>query len=131
MSIPPALGVFPKVNLRGQPQWVPGDFDLHLIDGDPEIHIHVLNDGTAGEPMVGFACGKPSTFEVNLGWYETVHVLEGRADVEVGGAVVELGPGDATTFFPGRVARWTIIEPITEFFVMSDARPADSDGSDA
>lgn len=130
MPTPPNLGALPKLNINGQPTWIPGDFELDLIDGDPAIHLHLLHDGSSGEPMVGFATGEPSTFAVNLSWYETVHVIEGKAIVEVDGSVVELGPGDATTFFPGRIARWTIIERITEFFVMSDAKQH-RNGSDA
>nr|WP_218681417.1 cupin domain-containing protein [Rhodococcus qingshengii] len=120
MSAPIPLGILNKVSLEGQPAWTPADFDLRLINGDPEIHLHLLNDGSAGEPMVGFARGQCSTFEVELDWYETVHIIGGRARIEVDDVTMELGPGDATTLFPGRVARWTIFEPITEFFVMSE-----------
>uniref|UniRef100_UPI001C4DF06E cupin domain-containing protein n=1 Tax=Rhodococcus qingshengii TaxID=334542 RepID=UPI001C4DF06E len=74
-------------------------------------------------PLVGFAKGRPSTFSVTQSHHETVHVLEGRASVEVDGRKVSLGPGDATTFYAGRVARWTIVEPLLEFFVMSPIGP--------
>jgi hypothetical protein len=51
---------------------------------------------------------------------ETVFILEGRLTIEVEGEdALELTAGSSASFNRGVTARWTIHEPVVEFFVYS------------
>ena len=126
----PMTSVFPKVSINSG-SWERGDFDLTLIQGDPQIHLRLLSDGSQGEPMAGFTCAQPAVFEARLDAYESVYILEGLAEVKVDGAVVQLGPGDGTTFWPGKTSRWTIRERIVGFVVISAVDPTNQGWSPA
>lgn len=51
---------------------------------------------------------------------ESIFIVQGRLSLGIGGApAVELGPGGAATLNKGVSTRWTIHEPVVEFFVYS------------
>ena len=63
---------------------------------------------------------QPDVYEARFEMNETVMILEGRVRVEiVDGPTVELGAGDCASFVKGTVGRWSILEPVREFFVYS------------
>lgn len=52
---------------------------------------------------------------------ETIHVLEGRVQIDiVDGPKFDLGPGDTAAFFKGTVGKWRVVEPLRQFFVYSN-----------
>ena len=64
------------------------------------------------------ASDQPDAHEVEFEHDETIHVLKGRARVEViDGPTVELRVGDSAAFYKGTVGRWTLLEDFEEFFV--------------
>lgn len=102
--------------------WEAAEFDLRLLDGDPDLRVLIVHDGDAAGsgPSAGFAKVAPSSFEITLEWDEAVHVVEGAATVAVdGGEPVELAPGTGAYFPRGAVCRWTVSEPLLEFFALS------------
>ncbi|GAB3616730.1 hypothetical protein GCM10027416_12870 [Okibacterium endophyticum] len=51
---------------------------------------------------------------------ETIHIVEGRITIEVeGGVTHDLTPGMSASLNRGTATRWTIHEPVVEFFVYS------------
>lgn len=102
--------------------WEAADFGLTVFDGDPDVRVSMTYDGeaTGSGPTVGFARVGRSRFEVTLTADESIHVIEGDATIEVDGASrVELSPGVAAFFPRGAVCRWTVREPVLEFFALS------------
>jgi uncharacterized cupin superfamily protein len=62
----------------------------------------------------------PEVVEVPFPMHETIHVLEGKVEIEVvGGPTFVFGPGDSGSFVKDSVGRWRILEPLRQFFVYS------------
>lgn len=103
--------------------WESADFGLTLFDGDPDVHVSMTYDGQAAGsgPTVGFATIGRSRFEITLTADESIHVVEGDATIEVeGDGSIELAPGTAVFIPRGAVCRWTVREPVLEFFALSN-----------
>ena len=102
-----------------------------------ELELRPFEFGTGDEPaqLLGLAsstnddclqhglweCG-PGQFELRFTWYETVYVLEGRAEVEnlETGVKHILAPGDFATFQKGSTWRWRIPWRFRKVFTVVD-----------
>lgn len=87
-----------------------------------EVHWIRKEDVEAGFVQVGLWRAtpeqQPGVHEAIFAHNETIHILKGRIRVEiVGGPTVELSAGGIASFVKGTTGRWTIIEPVLEFFI--------------
>lgn len=62
----------------------------------------------------------PEPFDLVSHGDETIHLLEGAIRIEpADGEAFTLRAGDVASFNDGTRSRWTILEPVLEFFVYS------------
>lgn len=73
-------------------------------------------DGSSATGL--WACDGPSTFEWQFGGDETVHLLEGRVEVEYRGQRFTINTGDAATFHAGTRAVWHVPQYAKKVFVL-------------
>ena len=73
-------------------------------------------DGSGATGM--WACDGPSTFEWRFGSDETVHLLEGKIEVEYLGRHFTLNPGDTATFHQGTRSVWHVPQYAKKVFVL-------------
>jgi uncharacterized protein len=86
--------------------------------------IRRFGEGGRGTSAAGFWVvspeDAPEPFTVVGEADESIYLVDGRLSLEIdGGPAVELGPGSAATLNRGVSTRWTIHEPVVEFFVYS------------
>lgn len=87
-----------------------------------EVHWIRNEDGEAGFSQVGLWRATPeqqtSIHEAVFEHNETILILKGRIRIEiVGGPTIELSEGGIASFVKGTTGRWTILEPVLEFFI--------------
>lgn len=89
-----------------------GEFDVDprwILAGDPVFTGTELARSPDGSSVSGlWACEGPTTFEWHFGSDETVHLLEGRVDVEYMGRRFSIAPGGTATFHAGTKAIWHV-----------------------
>jgi uncharacterized protein len=74
-----------------------------------------------GKELIGqWACDGPTTFEWRFGSDETVHLLEGRVEVNYRGERFVLNPGDTATFHAGTRATWHVPAYARKVFVLQE-----------
>lgn len=67
-----------------------------------------------------WSCEGPTVFEWVYGTDETIHVLEGGAEIEYLGTHLSIGPGDTVFFRSGTKATWTVKDRIYKSWVLHD-----------
>lgn len=94
----------------------------NVVEGSARAGMHVLREtrtAAGGQLVAGVWESQPCTIDLTFEGDETVHVLSGRATVEVGDETVEMTPGTISSFASGESARWRIHEPFRQFFVLN------------
>lgn len=94
----------------------------NVVEGSARAGMHVLRESRTArgaQLIAGVWESQPCKLELTFEGDETVHVLSGRANVEVEGRTVELTQGTIASFATGERARWTILEPFRQFFVLN------------
>ena len=80
-----------------------------IRSGQPNFRATETSRSPDGESISGlWACDGPSSFEWTFGLDETVHLLEGKVEVEYLGRQFTLRPGDTASFHAGTRAVWTV-----------------------
>lgn len=89
-----------------------------LIEGDPKPRIKFATFSPEGGLVSGIWTCEPAVFRFDYATFdETIHVLAGYADVQIGNEITKLRPG-STVYFPrGASSVWTVHEPIHKYFV--------------
>lgn len=98
------------------------EIGLENVVGDPAMRVHELRSTTGhlGEVWAAVVTIEPCTFDYRFAGDETIHVLEGRATVELDGArAVELTPGTIASFSRGSSSRWHVLSRLREFAVLT------------
>jgi len=99
-----------------------GRFDVDpswVKSGTPNFRGTNTAQAPDGSSVTGlWACDGPSTFEWQFGSDETVHLLEGRVDVEYLGKRFTLNPGDNAVFHSGTRAVWHVPRYAKKVFVV-------------
>lgn len=91
----------PMQNFSVDPSWVKS--------GVPNFRAVETARSGDGKHVTGmWACDGPTTFEWTFGLDETVHLLEGRVEVEYFGKRFVIEPGDTATFLAGTKATWHV-----------------------
>ncbi len=89
-----------------------GEFNVDprwILAGAPVFKGTELARSPDGSSVSGlWACEGPTTFEWHFGGDETVHLLEGRVDVEYMGRKFSIAPGGTATFHAGTKAIWHV-----------------------
>ncbi len=67
-----------------------------------------------------WSCDGPATFDWSYGVDETVHILEGMAQIEYLGETLVLKVGDTAFFQAGTKATWTVPQRVSKSFVLHD-----------
>jgi uncharacterized cupin superfamily protein len=93
-----------------------------IIEGDPQAKAHILRDteGPGAHVIAGVFMSQPSVAKYVFAMNETVHVLEGEAEIEIDGETITLGPGSVASFAKGATSIWRVKSPIKDVFVLSD-----------
>lgn len=68
-------------------------------------------------------CEGPATFEWTYEVDETIHILDGEAQIEYQGSQLTLGAGDTAFFQQGTKATWTVPNNVYKSFVLHDIGP--------
>ena len=77
--------------------------------GAPNFRGTAISQSPDGKTSAGlWACDGPSTFEWSFGSDDTVHLLEGKIEVDYRGRHFTLNPGDTATFHYGTSAVWHV-----------------------
>jgi len=106
VPVPRLLGAFPV-----DASWVKS--------GTPNFRGTETSRSPDGNGVTGlWACDGPSTFEWQFGDDETVHLLEGRVEVEYRGRRFTINPGDTATFHAGTRAVWHVPQYAKKVFVL-------------
>lgn len=91
----------PLVPFTVDPSWVKS--------GTPNFRAVETARSADGESITGlWACDGPTTFEWTFGLDETVHLLEGRVEVEYLGKRFVIEPGHTAAFHAGTKAVWHV-----------------------
>lgn len=91
----------PLTGFEVDPSWV--------REGHPNFRATETQRSPDGRHISGlWACDGPTTFEWTFALDETVHLLEGRVEVEYLGRRFVLEPGDTATFHAGTRAVWHV-----------------------
>lgn len=104
-STPPSVvaEAKPLTSFQVDPTWV--------LSGTPNFRATETTRSPDGRTITGlWACDGPTRFEWTFGLDETVHLLEGRVEVEYLGRKFTLLPGSVATFHAGTKAIWTVPE---------------------
>ena len=67
-----------------------------------------------------WSCDGPGVFEWTYGTDETIHLIEGEAEIEYLGKTLKLGPGDTAFFRAGTKAIWTVRERAYKSFILHE-----------
>jgi uncharacterized protein len=111
VAVARTLGPFPV-----DPSWV--------RSGTPNFRGTETSRSPDGKTTTGlWACDGPSTFEWQFGADETVHLLEGRVEVDYRGSRFTLEPGDTATFHAGTRAVWHVPHHAKKVFVLNQPGP--------
>jgi len=100
---PPSAGAVerPMSGFTVDPSWIKS--------GRPNFRATETVRSPDGRTVTGlWACDGPSTFEWTFGTDETVHLLEGRIEIDYLGQHFVLQPGDTATFHAGTKAVWYV-----------------------
>lgn len=100
------------------------ELGLENVVGNPNMMAHELRSttGDAGNVWAAVVTVEPCSFSYVFAGDETVHVLEGRATVELPGAdSIELSAGVVASFLKGTRSRWTVHSRLREFAVLTDS----------
>lgn len=109
-------GAIPVTNIETT-EWEP-----FLVNGQPFGEVHWLRTTAAGEGQLyaGLWRHPAGAFDYRFPGDETFHVVEGHVRIALDdGATVELRAGDLVSFPKGANSRWSILEPMKKFFVIS------------
>lgn len=91
----------PLVGFSVDPSWVKS--------GTPNFRAVETARSADGKSITGlWACDGPTTFEWTFGLDETVHLLEGRVEVDYLGKRFVIQPGDTAVFHAGTKAVWHV-----------------------
>ncbi len=91
----------PLLGFSVDPAWIK--------QGMPNFRNSETTRSHDGKTIAGlWACDGPSTFEWRFHMDETVHLLEGKVEVDYQGRQFTLSPGDTATFHAGTRAVWHI-----------------------
>ena len=97
-------------------------YEPFISAGQPFGEVHWLRtaSGGVGQLFTGLWKHGCAEFDYVFPGDETFQVLEGTVSITiVGGATVDLGPGDIVSFTKGQASKWTIKSPMKKFFVIS------------
>jgi len=87
--------------------------------GEPNFRATVYSVSPDQRTMTGvWACDGPSSFEWHFSLDETVHVLEGRVDIDYQGRHFTLLPGDTAHFRAGTTAVWQVPQHLKKSFTL-------------
>jgi uncharacterized protein len=90
-----------------------------VTSGTPNFRATETVHAPDGSGVTGlWACDGPSTFEWRFGSDETVHLLEGRVEVDYRGRHFTIEPGDTATFHYGTRAVWHVPAHAKKVFVL-------------
>lgn len=103
-------------------QMVPMFVDPSWVkSGKPNFRAVESARSADGKTVVGqWACDGPTTFEWTFGLDETVHLLDGKVEIDYMGKKFTLHPGDTATFHAGTKATWHIPEKAHKVFVLQN-----------
>ena len=91
----------PLAGFAVDPSWIKS--------GRPNFRATETVRSPDGRTITGlWACDGPTTFEWTFGLDETVHLLEGRVEIDYLGRHFALQPGDTATFHAGTKAVWHV-----------------------
>jgi uncharacterized cupin superfamily protein len=89
-----------------------GEFNVDpswILSGKPVFRGAETLRSADGRSVSGlWACEGPTTFVWHFGGDETVHLLEGRVEVEYMGRRFSISPGETATFHAGTKAVWHV-----------------------
>lgn len=100
------------------------ELGLDDVVGQPNMMVHQLRSttGDAGNVWAAVVMVEPCSFSYVFAGDETVHILEGRATVELNDSEpVELSAGVIASFRKGTSSRWTVHSRMREFAVLTDS----------
>ncbi len=112
---PPSVRSEPRglTPMAVEPSWVKS--------GTPNFRATETVRSADGKELIGqWACDGPSTFEWRFGSDETVHLLEGKVEVNYRGERFVLNPGDTATFHAGTRATWHVPAYARKVFVLQE-----------
>lgn len=88
--------------------------------GSPTFRGVETSRSPDGRHVTGlWACAGPAVFEWSYGVDETIHLLEGRVDLEYLGRSFTVWPGDTVVFHAGTRALWHVPEYAKKVFTLS------------
>ncbi|PXW97508.1 putative cupin superfamily protein [Sphaerotilus hippei] len=117
-AAPPSSGTQhrPMAAFNVDPSWVKS--------GTPNFRAVETARSADGRSITGlWACDGPTTFEWTFGLDETVHLLEGRVEVEYLGRRFVLDPGHTAVFHAGTKAVWHVPEHAKKVFKLQHPGP--------
>ena len=94
-----------------------------IKSGSPKFMVaeSVVINPPIGSLTAGlWSCDGPATFDWNYGVDETVHILEGMAQIEYLGETLILKAGDTAFFQAGTTATWIVPLRVSKSFVLHD-----------
>jgi uncharacterized cupin superfamily protein len=103
----------------------PTDYEPFIVNGQHTGDVHWLRDEGNDGVQTGIwrvQPGQPPAGELSEFVFhrdETIHVLEGRVEIEVDGERLDLRAGDVASFRRGAQTRWRVHAPFREFFIYS------------
>lgn len=100
------------------------ELGLDDVAGQPNMMVHELRSttGDAGNVWAAVVTVDPCSFSYVFAGDETLHILEGRATVELHESEsVELSAGVIASFRKGTRSRWTVHSCLREFAVLTDS----------
>ena len=93
------------------PQW--------LKSGNPTFRNTETAVLPGGRTLSGlWSCDSPSIFEWRYSTDETIHLIEGKVDVQYQGKRFTLLPGNTATFHAGTTAVWHVLEPVKKAYIL-------------
>jgi uncharacterized cupin superfamily protein len=108
------------INATQDTDWQPLEgLSYERVEGDPDIHTLDLPMDEPSALQAGYATLQPSTFDIVMPSSEALHIVAGSFTVEYeDGTSLTVRAGEAVSFVKGTKLRWTIHEPVKEFFVL-------------
>ncbi|MEA2361356.1 MAG: EutQ-like cupin domain [Thermoleophilaceae bacterium] len=108
------------INASQDNGWKPLDWlSYERVEADPDIHTLDVALDEPGVRQAGYATAQPSTFDIVMPHTEILYLIAGSFTVEYeDGTAVTVRAGGSGYFEKGAKLRWTIHEPMKEFFVL-------------
>lgn len=95
--------------------------DSWILEGTPRFSYAVYVESPDGKTRSGlWQAEGPARFEWHFDTDETVRILEGEVEIEEGGKVYTLRPGDTAFFAAGAVNRWRVNERVLKTFTLAE-----------